>query len=727
VDTDTTDPGYTGYAGSVRPEAVAAPFGATTMIEEPRRRRPARPESGRPELPRGFRPDIEGLRAIAILLVVGYHAGVPNLTGGYVGVDVFFVISGYLITSHLVREAVGGHLSIARFYARRAMRLLPAAALVLAVTLLATWWWLPVTRLKSIAYDALAANGYVINYRLAALGTDYRTATAAPSPLQHFWSLAVEEQFYLVIPLLVLLTVVVARQRTLFVAAVAAITGASFWWSIHTTSTSAIWAYFGAPARVWELGAGALLGLAAVYFGRLPIPAAVVLRWAGIAAIGYAAVKYTESTPFPGYQAGLPVLGAVAVIGAGCANPGQGLGNPLFRSIGARSYSWYLWHWPVLLIAPFVVHQNLGLTGKLVALAVAYGFAAVSFAVVEQPIRTHPDLRAHPIRAFQVAVAVTAVVVALALVLPALPARTSLGVGNVASVTLGGTGSARTQALARRLQAATTVDTIPKNLTPSLKDAAGDNPPIYGDGCHLGFAETKTPSKCLHFGDAGGDRTMVLFGDSHAAQWFPAMNSIAKQRDLKLADFTKGACAAADVKIYLPAIKRAYDECVTWRATAIAQIKALHPAIVVMSSNYDGGDDLGIHGSQNTAWTKAWKTTTKQLTQAGTRLVYLNDTPWPKGNVPDCLAEHPTDPQRCAQKTSTAAGSPRRSMVAKAEKGLGATVVDPMPWFCALKSCPVVVGNIMVYMDDSHMSTDYAKLLTPLLSEQLKNPGRVKS
>jgi hypothetical protein len=542
----------------------------------------------------------------------------------------------------------------------------------------------------------------------------------------------VEEQFYLVIPLLVLLTMVLwprvragggtgEGQRPVFVAAVAAITGASFWWSIHTTASSPIWAYFGAPARAWELGAGALLGLGARYFGRLPAPVAIVLRWAGIAAICYAAVRYDESTPFPGYQAALPVLGAVAVIGAGCANPGQGLGNPLFQAIGQRSYSWYLWHWPVLLIAPFVMHRELGLIGRLVALAVAYGLAAISFAAVEQPIRTHPDLRTHPLHALQVAFAFTAVVVVLALALPALPSRTTLGVGNVASVTLGGTGSARTQALARRLQAAGKVTTIPKNLTPSLKGAAGDNPVIYADGCHVGFSVTRTPAKCLHFGDSSGSKSIVLFGDSHAAQWFPALNTIAKQRKMKLADFTKGACAAAAVKIYLPPIKRAYSECVTWRKNAIARINALHPAIVVMSSNYDGGNALGVSGSQNSAWTKGWKTTAGQLAQAGTRVVYLNDTPWPKQNVPDCLAQHPTSEQKCAQKTSTAASSPRRAMFAKAVRSAGATVVDPMPWFCSLSRCPVVVGNIMVYMDDSHISTTYARLLTPLLSEQLKS------
>jgi hypothetical protein len=198
------------------------------------------------------------------------------------------------------------------------------------------------------------------------------------------------------------------------------------------------------------------------------------------------------------------------------------------------------------------------------------------------------------------------------------------------------------------------------------------------------------------------------------------MDAIARKRHLRLAVFTKGACAAAAVKIYLPLIKRPYDECVTWRKDAIAQIRSLHPSIVVMSSNADGGNPLGVRGDEDQAWVKAWEQTTQQLSEPGTRVVYLNDTPWPKGNVPECLSRHPGNVQACARGVKQAAGSARRTMVATAVAGDGATVVDPMPWFCSLSRCPVVVGNILVYKDDSHISIPYAKLLAPLLSEKLK-------
>ncbi len=672
----------------------------------------------------GFRPDIEGLRAVAILLVVLYHCGISTVTGGYVGVDVFFVISGFIITSHLIREvALTGRLSVGRFYGRRVLRLLPAAGLVIVSTMAATWYWLPVTRLHGITRDALAASGYVINYRLAALGTDYRTATRSPSPLQHFWSLAVEEQFYLVVPLLVVVTLVLIRSRAALTAAVALITAGSLAWSIHYTGQSATWAYFGAPTRVWELGAGALIALAAGVMTAMPVPVAIPLRWLGIAAILVSAYRFDETTPFPGYHAALPVAGAMAVIAAGCAEPGTLLGYSVMRAIGARSYSWYLWHWPVLMIAPYVVVRHFGVEQKLIAVAVAFGFAAVSYHFVERPLRDHPVLRAQPLYAAAFGLVLTAVVVVVALVLPVLPPRLGLGVGSVADVALSGHGSARTLALSKKIQAASTAQNLPRNLKPSLKSAAKNDPVIYTDGCHLPFEGLTTPAHCERFGDAASSTVMVLFGDSHAAQWFPALNAIAKQRHWRLAVFTKGACSAADVKIYLPPVQRAYNECVTWRNRALSRIHALHPAVIVTSSNADGGNALGRKGSQDSIWTDAWTRTTNRLTQRGTRVVFLDDTPWPKTDVPDCVAAHPRSVQSsCAQTTKFAQKPDRRGSMANAAEKAGATVVDPLPWFCALKICPVVIGNILVYKDESHISTVYSKLLAPLLAEKLKAP-----
>ena len=265
-----------------------------------------------------LRRDIEGLRAVAVLLVVAYHCGLPWITGGYVGVDVFFVISGFLITGLLLREIrAHGTVSIPRFYARRAMRLLPAATVVVVATAAASAYWLPPLRRTGILLDALHTTIYAINYRLAAIGTDYLGAEAEPSPLQHFWSLAVEEQFYLVWPPLLLAAAVGLRRRprsgqinpnrintTRVYAVLAAVVAGSLLLSVWQTRHNAGWAYFGAHTRAWELGIGALLAMGAGALRRMPRRFAAALGLAGLVAIAGSAIGYSPTTPFPGPAAG---------------------------------------------------------------------------------------------------------------------------------------------------------------------------------------------------------------------------------------------------------------------------------------------------------------------------------------------------------------------------------------------------------------------------------------
>ena len=676
------------------------------------------PRTARPE----FRPDIEGLRAIAIILVVLYHCGISAFGGGYVGVDVFFVISGFLITGHLAREVeTTGHLHIGRFYGRRAMRLLPAATLTIVATLLAAWWWLPSVRLKDIASDGLAATGYVVNYRLAATGTQYSGEGNLASPLQHFWSLAVEEQFYLVIPLLLLVTAVLLKRRWAFVAVIAAITAGSFAWSVVSTGSHGVWAYFGAPTRAWELGVGALLALALPHTPRLPDPLATLLRLGGLAMIVAAALSFDDRTPFPGYHAGLPVLGAFAVIAAGRATSGRLLSHGVMRAIGARSYSWYLWHWPVLLIAPYVLDEEFGVGQNLAAAGFAYLLAVLSFAMVERPLHELGRERSGWGRNAITGVCLMAVAAVVALMLPVLPDRTPTGTRNAGALELTGSATAREKQLELRLTAAMKVNDLPKNLTPSLEKAARDLPPVYHDGCHQELEVKTVPKLCENFGDPKGKKEVVLFGDSHAAQWWPAMDKIAKERHWRLASFTKSACTAADVTIYLELVKRSYNECVEWRKEMITRIQQLKPTMVVMSSNADGGDALNGSGSQDERWTDGWRRTAQAVQKSGAKVVYLDDSAWPADNVPECLSTKPTKISECAATVKQATTAPeRRQMVKDMFEDIGGTVVDPMPWFCAPKGCPAVVGNVLVYHDDSHVTQAYAKTLAPILAEKLK-------
>jgi peptidoglycan/LPS O-acetylase OafA/YrhL len=700
------------------------PTAGSTPSPEPR------VEGGRAEW---FRPDIEGLRAVAVLLVVLYHAKVPGLTGGYLGVDVFFVISGFLITSVLLRElGRSGRISIPRFYARRFVRLLPAAAVVTLLTLVAAWWWLPATRFHSITADALFTTVYGLNYDLAARGADYLHASDAPSPLQHFWSLAVEEQFYLVWPLLLAVASLAwmghasraSRRHGISRTSIAMVLGVVIVGSLALsgwqTSVSAPWAYFGAHTRAWELGCGALVAVYATECARIPRRLAVIVGWLGLAAVIIPAFEYDQSTPFPGYFALAPVGGAVAIIAVGCSAPMTALRLPGLQSIGRLSYSWYLWHWPVLLIAPFALGAALNLIQRLTFAALALGAAALTFALVEDPIRRRLALRSQARRGITLGLALSGTVAAVAIagaLLPPRPVAVGDRGGEVAT-TARGPDAARQLADLIAASAANTV--LPSNLTPTLLDAPTDNPRIYRDGCHRETFDVDLKLPCM-YGDTTARNTIVIFGDSHAAHWFDALDTIAKQRKMRLAVLTKSSCSAAAAAIFHPVLKREYAECDQWRESAWRYINTLAPSVVVMSSNGSGGNIVGTApADQNRAWTQAWLTSIKQLRPSGAKIVLIADTPWLGVNTPDCVSVHPRRLDACTRSPDQALLEPaRRASVAAAATQLGVKVVDPVSWFCTTTTCPAVIGNALVYHDESHMTTSYSAALAPVLATQI--------
>jgi len=348
--------------------------GTTTEVRDPVAIRAAGPS-----LP--FRPDIEGLRAIAIVAVVLFDAGLPGLGGGYIGADVFFVISGFLITSLLLREVdTTGRLALLRFYGRRARRILPASGVVLVTVILAGYHWLGFLRGGEIASDGRWAALFASNFNFAAQGVDFLESQAAPSPLQHFWALAVEEQFYIVWPaLLALLIWLGLRHATPIVLAlaVAASLACSVW------QEGATWSYFSPATRAWEVGAGCLLALVAGRRDRIPAGLSTAMAGTGLAGIVVAALGYDDSTPYPGLAAALPVLATVLVLaGRGDAI----LGRAPLRWLGRISYSLYLWHWPVLMIAAEASGPLTGLTrAGLVLLSVV--LAMLTYALVESPVR----------------------------------------------------------------------------------------------------------------------------------------------------------------------------------------------------------------------------------------------------------------------------------------------------------------------------------------------------
>ncbi|WP_433826196.1 SGNH hydrolase domain-containing protein [Actinoplanes sp. CA-015351] len=705
----------------------------------------------RPHL--GFRPDIEGMRAVAVTLVVLSHAGLASLAGGYIGVDVFFVISGFLITTLLRKELDRtGTVSLTSFYARRAMRLLPASAVVLVATLAGAWFWLPSTRFHAISLDALFATFYGINWRLAGEGVQYLNADAAPSPLQHFWSLAVEEQFYLLWPLLLLTYAISrARRRTAAIPAQRAgktearvrakhlpltvvlvlITVTSLAAGVVQTRSAAPWAYFGAHTRAWELAIGALVAVAASRLAGLHGRFAAVLTWLGLAAVIGSAFLYDEHTPFPGTAALLPVLGTAAIIAAGCAAPRGGaavlLGTRPFQLIGRYSYSWYLWHWPALMIGPAAlgIEPSLGLGLALAAGSVI--LAIGSYHLVENPARNRPWLKAPARRGLVAGLALSIVTAGLALGAGRFTPAVATGAA-VADTGSRLAEAADAQARLRTLLAEASQQlTLPANLRPAPQTAAADQPVVYQDHCHIDYPYLVADNPCV-YGDPAGTEEIFLLGDSHAAHWFPAVDSIARERGLKLFSRTKSACQAASVLVFNKTMKRPYQECADWREGVLAEIAEQRPKFVVLSSN--GGDSGGLvapDGSRidqgpdrDQLWVQGWTRTFDRIVQTGAVPVLLLDTPWPAGSAPECLVTHPDAVNLCARPTRDAFVEPgRREMVAAAAQAMGVTVIDTRDWFCTFQSCPAVVGNLLVWKDASHITTEYAAMLAPLLNARL--------
>lgn len=371
----------------------------------------------------GFRPDVEGMRAIAVVLVLLFHAYERPFTGGYVGVDVFFVISGFLITGLLLGEqATCGRISISRFYARRVRRILPASALVVLATVFATYIFLGFIAGNEAAHDAKWTAVFAANIRFALLGTDYLGSRLPPSPLQHMWSLGVEEQFYVVWPGLFLLLVLLARgvqHRKVLCVALLAIIGASLTWSVMQTSVNQTWAYFSPLTRAWELGLGALLAVLTptiANFRSAWIPD--VLALVGLGGILVSALILTDSTPFPGSAVMLPVLSTGCLIAAGCANGrtviGRMLGLRPMKWIGARSYSLYLWHWPLLIIPAQYLQRDLSPAEATGWLAVAVVASALTYRLVENPIRRSRFLASRTALTLVIGAAIVVVTIVLA-------------------------------------------------------------------------------------------------------------------------------------------------------------------------------------------------------------------------------------------------------------------------------------------------------------------------
>jgi hypothetical protein len=524
-----------------------------------------------------------------------------------------------------------------------------------------------------------------------------------------------------------------------FVVIVALVAAVSFALSLAVTYVLPAVAFFSLPTRAWQLAVGGLVALTAAQWHRLSPRAAAVTGWAGLGVILLACTWLSGTTVYPGFAALLPTLGTALVIGAGCALPAQGagrvLGLPSMRAIGRISYSWYLWHWPVLIFAPLVVGHPLGLTGRLTAALLSAGLAVLTQRYLENPLRFAAKIRESAWRSLALGGSATgiAVAVGVALVLvaviptghgaPATPLTVTAAATPVRSTT--GAYDAAVQRAFAQVQAgvSTSADlkAVPSNLSPALADADAEKYALEFGGCMRGLFEAGQPECAM--GDTSSPTTVALIGDSHASMWIPGFQQVATQRHWRLEAMAKAGCPSVDVPITNRFQRFTADNlqhCAEWRAQILARLRAEHPQLIVVGlwRQYGAGSASNWQtgfSAYDPAWLDNLTRLVRQLRATGAQVLVLGPVPDPQSVVPNCLTAHIDDASACAPTRSTAVNEAGIAAEAAATKGGGGHYADLTDLFCTTVRCPVIVGNTLVYPDWSHISVEYSQLLAPVM------------
>lgn len=716
----------------------------------------------------GFRHDIEGLRALAVLAVLAHHL-LAWPAGGYAGVDVFFVISGFLITTILLREITSPEkLSLPDFYRRRVRRLVPAATAVLAATSAAAFLIFGPGRAAAILEDAVWSFFFMGNWRFAASGTDYLHAGTAVSPVQHFWSLGVEEQFYLAWPWVLMAGIAITAalrltdrgMRVLLLLFIGALCAASFMFAVWETVNLPTTAYFSTFSRAWELGAGAMLAVASPWLSRLPALGRAAAAWIGLSGIAASFVLLSADSAFPGPAAALPVLSALLVLAAGTGARGPGhhrimwpLTNPVSRYIGRISYSLYLWHFPVVVFAAALAPEAL----PLLPLAVTACLAVFSFHWIEDPVRRsrwlqpryaakergrryrRPALEPRPARL--AAMAAAAGLLSAALIAATLNATLQPSAAPAAAnPPSAAVPDPERPAASRPDPLAVHTSALKKALGSTQWPVLSPDPATFTeggrsakpaewivDGC-LGGNEAREEDPVANtghcvYGDPDAPRDMVLYGDSVAMAYLPALRAVLDPEEWRIHVYTAAGCAPADV----PQNRiggAPYPECPAFRDWAVGRIGQLAPDVLLMASfRYDPALASGATADAADAeWREGTRRIHGKLAASADRTVVLSAPPQAK------------DPAQCATRFSTPADCETRlpenhgfllglESAAAAEGNPDVEWVDTTPWFCVQERCPAFVGNTPLYADAFHLSAAGSLALAPLLDGVLENGG----
>lgn len=683
---------------------------------------PARPASA----PRNLRFDIQALRALAVASVVLYHLWPNRLPSGFIGVDIFFVISGYLITGHLFRSLEEGRVRLGTFWSRRAVRLLPSSCLVLVLTALAIIAWAPRNLWKQFLGEVITSTLYVQNWNLAHSSIQYLTQDNGASPVQHFWSLSVEEQFYVVLPLL--LVVILALSKRFGFSAVTAgkvlllaVVIVSLVYSIIETATAPGPAYFSTATRAWEFAAG---GVAATFLGR-GSRAARSTNWRtggavlGLILLALSLVLITPALPFPSYVAALPVAGTFLVVAFGGGTFLERIGGfaPI-ALLGRISYALYLWHWPAIVILPFVTHHALSTKDKVAIGVAAIVLAWLTTRFLEEPLRFAPRTKSwRPRRVLVLGAAAMFVSVAVA--------STSVGVLNVQT--------AQAAAYAQKIEtgdvacfgAASLISSKTPCVNPKLSNVFlpdistvatddANRPACWSSG------DTDSLNVCTLGRKTGYKKHLLAIGDSHNNALIDAYETIATDNDWRIDVAGRGSCYwTTAVQKQLTSTLAA--SCATWKTKITAYVSAQPSLDAILVTHSDGSARVlpkageTVDQATTDGLASAWAVATRK----GVPIIAIHDNPIPLSSTATCVAEDlKTANARCS--FSTATGNRFfDGQTEAAAKTPHAQVIDLRHYMCTATTCPVVMGGVIVYRDGTHLTKTFIRSLTPYLEKEL--------
>jgi len=674
---------------------------------------------------RALRYDVQGLRAIAVTLVLVNHFWPYPLAGGYVGVDVFFVISGFLITSGLIRRPPQAPRDLLSFWARRIRRLLPAACLVLLIALIVSFVWAPRTMHLNIVMQTIGAAVYGQNWVLAATATDYFAASSSHTPIQHYWSLSVEEQFYLVWPVLIMFLAWLTRRRSerkfwipvgLGILALASLVF-SVWYS-HSSPTAA---YFITPTRMWELAAGGLVAVAANTGWQLQSARLrAVLAWVGVIMIMVSAFWFSSATPFPSFTALLPVGGAALAILV-AADDVKWSPNIFWRwwpvqTAGDISYSIYLWHWPAIVLVPMVMGRNADTPMKW---GIIGGVLIVSYLTkrfVEDGPRFSPVFVKSLRNTFLMGLTISLTVVGCSLDVRSVELRLQDEEAQLALIASMGQQQLGNHSDSRRCIGAGVV----LNPECATKDSSTllYQPSVIANNPWI-MCNTMPPytdvQRC-HFGATSGDKHILLIGNSHAMQWAPVLDDISKDYGW-VGDTLTGAGCSPDIGIQISREAGATDACAALGDEQLQEAISGKYDLVILSAERS---DALVGPAEKTHWasvTASQQAVYDELKAAGVNVLVIRDTPAPYINIPDCIAAHTQKWSACNYRDSTNSTSQDPlydiTMSNADPKILGVAANNLL---CNTDGvCPAVIGGVIVFMDDNHLSAQFAQSLRPVI------------